>query len=156
MQTENYARRRWVGWLVVFSVMGMLAAKAGGFLPEAEAASAEPQTLLALRPLAPCGQPDRVGAFRAGPTDCHPVLAWTLADLTRHLVPLNVLAEGEKLVMPPGTADGRCPFLVMRGRTATGARLCFTPRGGLYRDNGGALDDRWSWRVTPDGQWVLD
>jgi hypothetical protein len=156
MNTEAYAQRRWVGWLVVFSTVGLLVAKAGGFLPAAEAASGESTTLLVLAPLAKCGQPNQVGAYRSGEMACRPVLVWNLTDLARHLAPLNVLAEGETLVTPPGLAAGPCPFLVMHGRMAVGARVCFTPRGGLYRDSGGAHDDQWSWRVTPGGQWVLD
>ena len=156
MDTGMYSRRRWVGWLAVFSMVAVLAAKAAGFLPEAEAAAAEPGVILALAPLTECGQPDQVGAFRAGEAPCHPALTWNLMDLARQLTPLNVLAKGETLVAPPTPMEARCPFLVMRGKVATGAQVCFTARGGLYRNSGGALDAQWSWRVTPAGQWVLD
>ena len=162
----------WVGWLVVFTVFGLLLAKGTGLLPEIAVVNAAPaETVVVptawpsaspmperqvLMPLTACGLPDRVGAFRSGNAPCRPTSAWTLGEFTPQLVGLNVLIEGETLAAPPTSAEARCPWLVMRGQAATGAKVCFTPQGGIYRGMGGAHDDSWNWQLDVTGQWMLN
>jgi hypothetical protein len=168
--TPSSTNRRWVGWLVVLCIGGLLLAKVMN-APLATSAQASPNVVpiaesqpavalsassgLAIASLITCGQPGRVGVFHAGDTPCQPASTWTLAEFAQQLVPLNVLASGETLAAPPTPADASCPLTIMRGSVATGARLCFTPAGGVYRDTGSTRNQAWSWQFTPAGQWTL-
>jgi hypothetical protein len=158
--------RSWVGWLVVLTVIVMLLTSGAGLLPEAAlvntasadsaaafSASPERQVLMSL---AACGLPDQVGAFSSGAAPCRPARVWTLSEFTPQLVGLNILIEGETLAAPPAPVKANCPWLVMRGQAATGAKVCFTPQGGIYRDMGGANDGAWNWQLNAAGQWTLN
>jgi hypothetical protein len=158
--------RIWAGWLVVLTVIGMLLTRGVGLLPEAalvNTASAESAVLPSPQPerrvlmsLAGCGVPDRVGAFGSGDVPCRPVSAWTLSEFASQLVGLNVLIAGETLATLPAPANANCPWLAMRGQAATGAKVCLTPQGGIYRDMGGANDGAWNWQFNAAGQWRLN
>ena len=104
--------------------------------------------------MAGCGQPDRVGAYKPGASTCQPSVSWTLAEFAQQLVSRGVLLNGESLQMPPAIASADCPLLVMRGEMSSGARLCFTAQGSVYRDAGGPRDREWAWRLDVAGQWT--
>ncbi len=157
----SYANRRWVGWLVFALFLGLLIfgrifnTPASALPPPIATTQPLPATL-SLALLTICRQPDRVGAFVNSDRPCEPLFIWTLTDFAEQLVPLGLLAEGESLGVPPNAADLNCPLIILREMAASGARLCFSSQGGVYRDVGDQRGSAWAWRPTLEGRWLLD
>ena len=104
--------------------------------------------------LAPCGQPNQIGAYRLEDAACRPSAVWTMTEFAAELTELKTLAEGERLEAPDNLVDVHCPFVVLNAGNLFQGRVCFSAEGSIYRVSDGG-DPDWRWSLTAEG-WMLE